>query len=529
MTGVRAPFFSSDGRWIGFFSELDEGQTTGAIREGDLRKISVAGGPPIRICQILGGSRGASWGPDNSIVFATNDLKTGLLRVSADGGEPATLTTPDTGSGELDHHYPSLLPEGRGILFTIVSPAGAELRSQVAVLDSKTGRYKTLVRNAAQATYATGGHIVYRVEGSLWAAPFDLKTLSISGEAVPVVTDVAGVSAANFAVSSTGTLAYVSRPNTGAPRLLVWATRSGVATDIGAPPRIYNFPRLAPDASRVIVRINDREAALWSWDFTRRSFTRLTPGGTYSHVVWSPDGRSIYYASGGAQAGSSSLFHGPSDLIGSAQALTDEHSFQIPNDISPDGKYFLYQQQPSVEQAYDLMLLPLDGRHQPQPLLATPGDERNAQISPDGRWLVYEGNELRRSEIYVRPFPNVAAAQFQLSTQGGRTPTWSRNGREIFYVDGASLMSVPVQTAPAFHAGSPTRLFEDRSLLLDARTFSSGAHRTYEVSPDGQRFLMMKFSDASAGASRDGSIVVVRNWSDELRRLVTSDRSDSRK
>ena len=206
IANARAPFVSPDGRWIGFFDQLEEGLGTGpVVRRGALKKVPITGGPPTVISLITGASRGASWGPDDSIVFATSDTSTGLLRVPSGGGEPTVLTTVDPAQGEQDHYFPSVLPAGRGVLFTIIGNSPAN--RQVAVLDLKTSQRKMLIRSGSQAEYVETGHLLYADAGTLWAVRFDLAKLELMGDAVPVIEHVMNLAAANFSVSRQGALA----------------------------------------------------------------------------------------------------------------------------------------------------------------------------------------------------------------------------------------------------------------------------------------------------------------------------------
>jgi hypothetical protein len=519
IANARAPFLSPDGRWIGFFDRLDEGLTTGpVVQRGALRKVSTSGGPPIAICTLTGASRGASWGPDDSIVFATSELSTGLLRVPASGGEPEVLTKPDTARGERDHYFPSVLPGARGVLFTIT--AGGVADRQVAVLDLKTGRRRTVIRSGSQAEYVETGHLIYTNGGTLWAVRFDLATLDVRGDPVPLIEQVLTLGAADFTLSRRGTLVYVPAGGS-TSRSLVWVSRQGAEEPITAPPRRYVSARLAPDGKRVALQILDQSSEIWTWDFAREKLTRLTlgPSGNFG-PLWTPDGRHIIFGSMRVGPDLSNLYRRAADGTGIDERLTTSAHQQRTNTISPDGtRMVLEEQMPSA--GYDFMLLSLDGTPRLEPLLQTPFDERNAAISPDGRWMAYESNESGQSQIYMRPFPNVTDAQYQISTGGGRTPAWAPDGQDLFFVNRTSIMAVTVQLAPTFSAGNPTKLFDAPSIMLDARFIASGTQRTYDVSRDGQRFLMVKESARSSdGNSSPASMIVVQNWFEEVKAKV---------
>jgi serine/threonine-protein kinase len=512
IANARAPFLSPDGRWIGFFDRLDEGVTTGpAVQRGAMMKVPTSGGPPIAICTLTGASRGASWGPDDSIIFATSDPATGLLRVSAGGGEATVLTTPDTARGERDHYFPFVLPSGRGVLFTITADGG---NRQVAVLDLKTGQRPTLIRSGSQAEYVETGHLVYTDGGALWAVRFDLATLEVRGDPVPLIERMLTPGAANFTISRRGTLVYVPMAG-GTSRSLVWASRQGAEEAIAAPPRNYISARLSPDGKRVALHIRN-QPGLWIWDFTSERLMPLTLGAIGSFSLWTPDGRHIIFEMVRDAPGVTNLYRRAIDGTGIDERLTTSPHAQRPTAISPDGtRVVLEELMPSAD--YDFMLLSLNGTPRVEPLLQTPFDERNATISPDGRWMAYESNETGQSQIYVRPFPNVADARYQVSTGGGRTPAWAPDGHDLFFVNRTSVMAVTTQLTPAFSSGNPRNLFDAPSMALDGRLFSATTKRMYDVSRDGQRFLMFKEGASSSDGAAPASMIVVQNWFEELR------------
>jgi Tol biopolymer transport system component len=531
ITGVNGPFFSPDGRWIGFFS--------GTIG-GELKKVSITGGAPVTVARTSGNSVGASWGPDDTIVFATQPSArdVGLLRVPAAGGEPAVLTTPDTAHGEVNHLFPSVLPGGRAVLFTVTSHGPVE-NAQVAALDLTTGLRKTLIRGGSQAEYidpsygAGPGYLLYAVAGTLRAVRFDPVKLEVLSDPVAVLDSVKTLwsGAAEFSVSRQGTLVYVPGGRLGAPvRSLVWVDRQGHEEPISAPPRAYNMPRLSPDGTRVAVSIGDQDDDLWIWNLARHTLTRLTdaPGRDW-YPIWTPDGRRIVFSSARARDGT--LFWQAADNTGTAEQLTRSPFGQGPASISSDGtRLIVMENMPKT--GWDLRVLRLDGLSRPsgvttsppaavgsratERLVQTTATESLGDLSPDGRWLAYQSDESGRNQIWVRPFPNVDDGHWQISVNGGMSPVWGRNGRELFHLDGTNAVtSVPIRTAPTFSAGTPTKLF-------DGRYLASPFWRAYDVSPDGQRFLMIKDSAAAEQPSTPPSLVVVLNWFEELKRRLTS-------
>lgn len=508
ITGARSPFVSPDGNWVGFFDGAG------------LKKVAINGGPAITLCSVRGAPRGANWVDEETIIFATADNRTGLMRVSASGGEPETLTQPQAEKGELDHILPDILPGGRAVLFTIVPRTGPVENSQIAVLDLATREQKVLIRGGSHPRYIPSGHIVYGVAGTLRAVAFDPDRLEVRGDPAPVVERVLmkSTGATDFAVSPAGALIYASGDSStlGVERALVWVDRQGREEPVGAPPRAYAYPRISPDGTRAALDIRDQENDIWVWDFMRRTLTRLTfDPGLNRGAAWTPDGRRLAFSA--QRDGAETIYWQAADGTGSAERLTEGSMVQVPKAFLPDGKRLLFMQPDAPP--YDIGIVTLDGQRKVELLLKASFNESDPEISPDGRWLAYESNESRQLEIYVRPFPDINGGRWQISVGGGSRPVWARNGRELFYyVVPGKVMAVPIQSGSSFTAGNPQVLFEGPYL-------SPQDGRTYDVSPDGRRFLMIK--DARPAASPESpppQLVVVLNWIEELKRLVPTGR-----
>ena len=512
----KAPFLSPDGQWIGF---VDIGSSVG------LKKVAITGGAVLPICPIDGQSRGATWSDDGSIIFATSLAATGLQRVSSAGGEPTVLTTPNGQRGESDHLFPQFLPGSQAVLFTITATTGGIDRSQVAVLDLRTGAQKTLLRGGSQAQFVASGHLVYAAAGTLRAVAFDLDRLEVIGTPVPVLPQVATLptGVAEFDIARDGTLAYVSGGVGVTPaRTLMWVDRQGHEEAIvGAPARAYAASRLSPDGTRVALEIRDQENDIWVWDFARETLTRVTHDpGIDRAPAWMPDGRDVVFSSqlGGVVG---SLFSRAADGSGEATRLTQSANIQLPSAVSADGTRLIFWEGTAAT-GDDVMMLTLDKDRRVDRLVHSPFFETNGEISPDGRWLAYQSNESGQPQISVRPFPNVDAGLRQVSTGGGIQPLWARNGRELFYLaPSGALMGVRVGPGTIWRADAPTTVLDRRYLLagpsLDTASFLV---RTYDVSLDGKRFLMIKEAGATGPAVATASIVVVQNWTEELKRLV---------
>jgi|CXWL01.1.fsa_nt_gi serine/threonine-protein kinase len=515
----RSPFVSPDGHWVGFF----DGNTS-------LKKVSITGGPAVTVAALDGVPRGATWLPDDTIVFATTNVKTGLQRVEAGGGTPTGVTTPEGALGELDHYSPEVLPGGRSLLFTIAARQGGPDAAQVAVVDLQTGTHKVLVRGGSHAHYVPSGHLVYGVAGALRAVAFDLARLEPRGTPVPVVSEVLTTSsgAVDAAVANDGTLIYLSGGLGTVQRTLAWVDRQGQEESIPVPPRPYMYPRITPDGGRIALYVADQENDIWLWDVARTTLTRVTfAPGIDLYPVWTPDGRRLIFSSDGP--GRRALFWQAADGTGAVERLSESDSVQDSSAVSPDGARVIFHET-SAANGSDLMELHLeDGSgsigsppaqqrttRRVTPLVRTPFSELNGVISPDRRWLAYQASDSGQFEIYVRPYPDVSRGIWQVSTGGGTRPLWAPSGgQELFYVSPAgALMRVGVERGPTWAAGTPTKLLNEGYYTVPG----GNPGRTYDISPDGQRFLMIKAGGGSDAAAPQ--IVVVQHWIEELKRLV---------
>ena len=487
--GGTTPFFSPDGQWVGFSSG------------GKLKKILLSGGAPISLAGDVApaGVLSASWSSRGMIAFAP--VLTGpILQVSDSGGEPQPLTHLEKGEG--GHIGPHLLPGSQGLLFlhstTAFTPTASN--STVAAQSLKTGERRDLLQipGVTLLSYAPTGHLVYVQGRNLMAAPFDPQRLALTGAAVPVIE---GVVPFQFSFSSTGSLVYVPGSGAGRQLKLVWVDRKGTEQTVPAPLHNYVLPRVSPDGKRVAAGIEEAESQIWLYDLSRDTLTRLTfEGGVNVDPLWTPDGRKIVF-----KGNQSRLFWQAADGSGPAEEVTKSEltSNNVPGSFSPDGQVLAFMGN------FDLYTLPLkDGK--PQPFLRTPSNESAPRFSPDGRFIAYVSDESGRFEVYVRPYPG-PGGKWQISTEGGTEPVWNPKGRELFYRNGNKMMAVDVSTQGTFSAGKPKILFEGL-YVLTPRSFPD-----YDVSPDGQRFLMLKANEQVQGAAQ---INVVLNWFEELKQKV---------
>ncbi len=493
------PFVSADGKWVGFFDDAND----------TLKKVSILGGPPLTICQMDGNLRGASWGVDDTIVFATQATGNGLWRVSAAGGEPDALTRPNVSSGELGHQWPEILPGGEAVLFTIVMKGSIE-EARIAVLNLETGEQQGLLSGGSNPRYAITGHLVYGHKGTLRAVGFDGDRLEVTTDPVTVVEDVMTKpqGGASFDISENGSLLY--RLSRRVRRTLVWVDRDGHEEPLAAEPRSYANPSVSPDGTRVAIEARDQEEDIWIWDFTRETLTRLTfdPASDF-YPVWTPDGRHVVFSS--RRAGPANLYWRAADGTGGAERLTEGANNQYPHSFSPDGTRLVFVENSPGDPGFDLRLRMFGGDRQTYTLLVSDFDEENGEISPDGRWLAYQSQASGRYEIYIRPFPNVDSGRWPISTSGGTRPLWAPDGDELYYfTSGGELMAVPLQTRPTLSAGRPDPVLQQQYPVGES------AGPNYDISADGQRFLMIKDDDSA----QPTQLVLVENWFEELQARV---------
>ncbi len=343
------------------------------------------------------------------------------------------------------------------------------------------------------------------------AVPFDLKRLEVTGPPVSILEGVSmnlSFGSAQFTFSDDASLAYVPGGQRVGERTLLWVDRKGAAQPLPMPSRGYGNPRLSPDGRRLAVGIEGTNPGTWLYDLARGTLTRLTGSNLVPFPVWTPDGKQVTFRS--MMNGSLNLAWMPADGSGAEERLTTSENFLKPDSWSPDGQVLaITELNPTT--GWDLWTLKLAGDRKARQFLQTPSNEGGGMFSPDGRWLAYVSNESGRDEIYVRPFPG-PGGKLQISTEGGTAPMWARNGRELFYRDGDKMMSAAVEIRPTFVAAKPKLLFEGH--------YETGIYAfvpDYDVSLDGQRFLMIKEGDHESGPMQ---LNMVLNWSDELRRLA---------
>ncbi len=478
-------------------------------------KVSINGGPPALLSDTNGFM--GSWGPNDTIIFSPG-AGTGLLQVSASGGTPQPLTALDSENSELSHVSPEILPDGKAFLFTVRSGNG----DQIVVQDFETGEHRVLVQDGITARFVSTGHLVYVREGTLLAVPFDLASLEVTGAPVPFIEGVMqgpavlsgravrpGSRHAAFSVSRSGSLVYVPGEAQQGEFQLVWVDRTGAVEPLGAPPRQYRQPALSPDGRSLAVALVGNPYEIWVYDILRTTLTRLTYEGDNRVPLWTPDSERIAFRSTRAGA-PGNLYWKRADGSGEAERLGTSDESQTPRAWSSDGSVLAFHTG-RVGDDYNLWTLPMDGERQPRPFLQTPFGESEPKFSPDGKWLAYVSDESGRREIYVQPYPGPGGKR-QISTDGGNEPVWARGSGELFYRNGNQMMAVEITTEPTFVAGTPRLLFEG--------TFqqSAGNLAAYDVTPDGQRFVMLQ--EGGPDSESLTQINVVLNWFEELKERV---------
>ncbi len=495
--GALCPFVSPDSQWVGFCAN------------GQLKKIPLNGGTPQALGAGATDGVGASWGEAGGIVFAPRFFD-GLWQVPAAGGKAEPLTKLDWQRGERSHFWPELLPGGAAVLFTIWHGGGVK-HSEIAVQSLTTGAKKILLKNATRARYLTTGHLLVTQQGSLQIVPFDLRRLEVTGPATTlaekvVVSPISG--SAHYDCTPDGLLVYLPEAAQRSNCRLWWLDRQGKTLPLSDKAQSYGTLRLAPNGQHLAIAVPGHTTDLWSLELGNGNFKRLTFEQTNTTPLWTPDNRRIVFASDLAGA-PLNLYWKAADGSDNAERLTTSSNLQLPGTFTPDGRTLLFTEiDPRTRN--DVWALDVSepaATRRPRPLLQTDADEAQPALSPDGRWLAYTRKEAGQWQIYVQSFPDLNG-KWQLSTEGGMEPLWSRGGKELFYRAGDKVMAVTISTAAGFQASSPQPAFTKLS------GFNAGTLLpTYDVSPDGQRIVMMQ-GEREAVPTQLHAIV---NWFAELR------------
>jgi serine/threonine-protein kinase len=494
--GASDPFFSADGEWVAFFAS------------GKLRKVSIFGGAAQEICSVDGFMRGGYWGGDNSIWFG--HVNSVIHRVPASGGKPEAVTTVDTSRGEISHRFPQMLPGDEWLLFTVKHNNITSFDEAVISLENiRTHERKDLVRGGSYGRYLPTGHIMYSRGTSLYAVPFDLNGMEVTGPPVAVLdggmlNPLSGT--ANFEFSKNGILIYTPLgPVSGLSNVVAWMDRTGKVAPISPDARPYDDLRLSPDNTRIVLTIRAANDDIWVNDLVRGTLTRLTFGGGNSGLPdWSPDGKMVLFASErGKETG---LFWKPSDGSGVIERLGKENTAAITfrATFTPGGSSIIYGSKG------DLWEMQLSGDRDSSPVLQGLSFDDAPRISNDGRMLAYLSDQSGRNELYVVPFPKMDG-KWQISTGGASSPgIWSPDGSELFFAERGYLMKVDVTKGPGIVFSRPIRVCDLPPSLFGL----------YDVTADGKKFLITVSAEGNTAGLTQLNVIV--GWFGELQQKFAS-------
>ena len=495
---ATAPFFSPDGQRIGFFTD------------NRLKAVSLAGGSPVVLVDITGAApRGATWMPDDTIIFSPGPAS-GLHQVPATGGPVRAVAQPDWTKGERGYRWPEVLPGGDAVVFTI---ATSDLQSfdeaRLVVRSLRTGEQRELIRGGSFATYTGSGHLLFARAGALMAVPFDVARLSVTGAAKPVLDGLVTYpinGAAQYAVGGDGTLVYIAGRAVSREATLTWVDTAGKTTMLAAKPAAYQDVSIAPGGREVALDIDGANANIWLLDLATMNRTRMTVEWSNTNPFWTPDGTRVGFIS--ARAGAARLFWQAVDGRRTPEPVTHAHGVQeevaqLGGSWAPGGRIMVFSER-AQRTGWDIWVLTTGRERNLTAFVQTSFNEKNPRFSPDGRWVVYESDETGLTEVYLVPYPG-PGRKVKISTDGGRSPVWARDGRALFYRNGDAMMGVPIQTLPSFSPGRARVLFRRVSPY------------PFDVAPDG-RFLMIE--DLPAPAL--GPLTVALNWHAELKRRLSA-------
>jgi eukaryotic-like serine/threonine-protein kinase len=513
-------FFSPDGQWIGYFSHSDQ----------KLKKVAISGAAPIALCDFGAMGTGASWDSTGTIVYS--EVPNGVMQVSAYGGTPEILL-----KGSLANIVkegvpvsPQILPDGKTLLFTNAFSTQGLAGYQIIVQSLKSGERKVLFKGV-NARYLPTGHIIYSLpdnnSNNLFAVPFDLNKLEVTGGQVSILEGVGG-----YAFSESGTLVYVPQSavatgtaSTVSPKsTLVWVDRQGKEEPLGAAPDAYTGLKISPDANKVALMLAIRSGSqdIWIWDIAHKTATKLTFDKSVVYTpLWTPDGKRIVFSSS-RRGGLGGIYWKSADGIGEDELLASKPDKAIaPSSFSRDGKILALNELTLSPLGTEIAMLSMEGTREMKELIQEKYSKAEPQISPDGRYVAYQSDESGKGEIYVRTFPDANKGKWQVSSGGGASPLWSPDGRELFYRSGDATMAVDVETDPTFKRGNPKSLFRGTYYSTNVQNI---VMTPWDIHPNGKKFLMIKPpaapGEAPVAAGPQPKIIVVLNWTEELKQRV---------
>jgi len=497
--GAVSPFFSPDGRQLGF------------IRNGrTVRILSLEGGPPLTLSDSINSS-GGDWGADGYVYI---EVDSGLARIPATGGPVEPVYKFSAQRHDIGAEWPNVLPGGRGLIFRLRRAGQAPAEFDIMGMKLPGGEARALIRGI-YARYAASGHLlVVTAEGKLLAVPFDPVEVALKGSPVALLEGVrSGPFEVNLALSASGTLVYASGGSSGLTRAY-WVNRDGTASPVDSawdPQGTINSAALSQDGKTLAVGLLRGAAQdIWVKQLPAGPFSRITFGDSaHFRASWSADGRSLLYITDRGTGGGLPYMT-RADGTGPPRVLVSSPFNFVHVIESRDGRWLLLRRSINEPGNGDIFGVKT-GDTALVPLLTGPAREANPALSPDGRWLAYESDESGTSEVYVRPFPDVASGRWQVSLSGGSAPRWAHSGRELFYVNGRQeMVSTEVRPGPTFAVGEPRVLFPANSYNLIP------SYPLYDVAPDDRRFLMVR----GVAAEGETELILTENWFEELRARV---------
>ena len=503
--GATSPFFSPDGQWIGF------------VAGGKLRKISVEGGGEIALCDTAASYTGADWGENGNIIVSLR-VSGGLSQVSSAGGTPTPVT--ELEGEERTHRWPQVLPGGKAVLFTAENATVGFDDAKIDVVTLANHHRKNLLRGGTYGRYVPApgdkGYLTYVSRGTLFAVRFDREKLETSGAPVPVLQQVsysAMFGSAKVSFSRSGTLVYRSREIDASRVVIQWMDANGKSQPLLDRPGLFVNPHFSPDGERLAVANDDARSGIWIYDIRRDTLSPLSGEKNATHPAWTPDGRYIVYQS------ADGMSFARSDGGSRSGVLNQSKEFQYPSAFSPDGRSLAFYQ--SGPQGFELWTLPVEREGEkltagkPEIFQGTNFGNRGASFSPDGRWLAYSSNESGSSQVYVRAFPD-KGGQWQVSTNGGTAPIFSRNGKDLLYYDIPDDRIMVASYAPkgdTFVAEKP-RVWSAQSVAL---TMAGAVGAQYDLCPDGKRIAVATYAGGSPQQNA-GHVIFLEGFIDELQR-----------
>jgi serine/threonine-protein kinase len=512
--GAENPFFSPDGQWLAFFAD------------GALKKVSVAGGAAVSLCDAAE-NIGGTWTDDDTILFTRSGAPNArLMRVSAAGGTPEDFGALSPGAGR--QRWPQALPGGRAVLYSEHSPTATNWdTANLVVAPLSGGAPKVVVRGGYYGRYVPSGHLIYLYQGTVFAVPFDLTRLETVGPAAPALEGVTAFPAsggAKLAVSSEGTLVYVPGTAVSAARPIDWLTRDGKAAVLRATNALWSNPRFSPNGQKLAVDISDgKQRDVWVYEWARDTLTQLTfDPGEDRFPVWTPDGRRLVFASDRAKAGTFNLYWANADGTGEVTRLTDSpESHSQGSSWHPSAQILAFQAGRGATRG-DLMILPMEGDATrgwtpgtPTVFLSSPANEATPTFSPDGRWIAYASIEAGgASDVYVRQFPG-PGGPWRISTAGGRFPRWSATAPELLFIEGQGTIMAAryAVVGDSFRADTP-QIWSPTGIQGVAP-----GNAGYDLHPDGKRVAAAAVADDGEGVAND-KVVFFFNFGEYLKKIA---------